>query len=81
MINKIVKYSSPHCGPCKQLSLVLNSMNLDYEEIDATKDPAKTAELGIKQVPTLIFYKNDKEIKRLIGMQSKAALESVIKSF
>jgi len=36
-------------------------------------------ELGIRSIPTVIFYKDGKEINRFVGAMSKQQLESKIK--
>ena len=34
----IIKFYTEGCAPCKAVSQVLNSLNIDYEEIDIGKD-------------------------------------------
>lgn len=80
---KIVKISAVWCGSCIKMKKVwneiekeynLDTLNLDY---DFDEDEVKKYNVG-DILPVAIFFKNDKEIKRLIGEKTKEEIIEVI---
>lgn len=86
LINKevvLVDFSATWCGPCKMLSPVIEELSCERRDIkfvkvdvDECRDIAKN--YGIMSVPTLILFKNGKEIKKNIGFISKEDLNNWI---
>ena len=70
MVTKIEKYGASWCGPCRVLDKTLEQIASDVVEIvkyDVDEDEERAAEKGIRNIPVLIFYAGDKEIKRITG--------------
>lgn len=75
----IVLYYATWCGPCKMLKPVLekidkelNEVNFGRIDIDEYREQAK--EVLIKSVPTVLLYKDGKEVDRKMGYQPKEKL-------
>lgn len=75
--NVIVKFGADWCGPCRLLEK--NIVNLDetkfdvsFGEVNVDDDFADeiTSSLGIRNIPVTIFFKDGKEIKRLVGLKT-----------
>lgn len=70
----LVDFYASWCGPCKTLAPILDELkskkgqNLRILKIDVDKNQAIADQLGIRGVPTLIFYKNGKQIWRKSGV-------------
>ena len=79
---KIVKISSLGCPSCiimnKVFNQIKNEYSFDYEEYDFDFDDIEKFNAG-KTMPVYIFYKDDKEINRLIGEHTKEEFERIIK--
>ena len=79
---KIVKISSLGCPSCIIMNKVFNQIkseySFDYEEYDFDFDDIEKYNAG-KIMPVYIFYKDDKEINRLIGEHTKEEFERIIK--
>ena len=81
---KVIKVSASWCGPCKALAPIWkkvkeNSVDTEFEEIDADTGIEKCRELGVKSVPTLIFCNAEgKEVSRHTGMITESALREKI---
>ncbi|TVQ42127.1 MAG: thioredoxin [Saprospirales bacterium] len=72
------------CGPCKMMDPVLkevarkNTGNLQVVKIDVDKNPAAAQSLKVRGVPTLILFKNGKQLWRQSGYMSAAQLQATI---
>ncbi len=72
-MNKLLKFGSSHCGPCRSLSKILESNNIVYENIDVDDDYGieMSEKYRVFQTPTLILVdEKGEEIKRTIGIIS-----------
>jgi len=50
----IIKFYTEGCAPCKAVSAVLNSNEIDYEEVDIGKDIDAAIKYKVRSVPTVI---------------------------
>lgn len=67
---RAVKFGASWCGPCRVVSKQLEG--LDIEQIDIDEDIDGLAkEAKIRTVPTIVFYKDDKEVARHSGLITK----------
>jgi thioredoxin 1 len=63
------------CGPCRMLAPVLEQVAQEVQgkasiaKVDIDKAQGVTADLQISSVPTLILFKDGKELKRIIGLR------------
>ena len=80
MTAKAILFTSPTCGPCKAMKPVATEaadkagIPLEVTEVGA-KSP-EVASFAIRAVPTLVLLDpNNKEMKRLVGVQTREALE------
>ena len=70
----LVDFHATWCGPCKTLAPILDQLKskkgqaLRILKIDVDKNLAIADQLGIRGVPTLIYYKNGKQIWRKSGV-------------
>lgn len=79
----VVDFYATWCGPCKMLSPVLEELEEDRSDfkvvkIDVDKEESLAREFGIMSVPTLILFKDGKEISKKVGFMPKELLSSWI---
>lgn len=82
----LVDFNAPWCAPCRAQEPILAKLATQFEgkaqiaamNIDNNREAA--GELGIQSIPTLIIFKNGKEIQRFVGLQSENTLADVIES-
>ena len=81
--NSLVKIGTGFCGPCKLVEDNLKQLEPEYPGIklylvDAEEAEDMVEELGIRNVPTLIRYRDGVETGRRVGMMTKEQLKEFI---
>ncbi len=73
----VVDFWAAWCGPCKMLAPVLNSVaetesdKITVCKVNVDEENQLSSRFGVRGIPTLIFFKEGKEVKRLSGIKSK----------
>jgi thioredoxin 1 len=81
----LVDFYASWCYPCQKLMPVLDeyfskNKNISLVKIDIDQNPDITKENKVNTFPTLVLYKNGKEIKRRIGYCSLEELKSFLEN-
>jgi len=81
----MVDFWASWCFPCKMAAPVIEELSEEYKgklkvgKLDVDKNPQTTQKYGIMSIPTVIFFKDGKEVKREIGFPGKGGYEKLIK--
>ncbi len=77
----LVDFFATWCGPCKMLANVLENVNSDIKvlKVDTDEFENLAREYKIMSIPTLILFKDGKEIKKNIGFIDEDGLEKFLK--
>jgi thioredoxin len=82
----VVDFWATWCGPCRMISPIIDEMAEKYDGKvviakcnvdDSTEVPMK---YGIRNIPTILFFKNGELVDRVVGAVPKDELESKIAS-
>ncbi len=76
----LVDFYADWCGPCKMLGSVLENMDLNIIKINTDKFPELAQKFGVMSIPTVVIYKNKKEVNKFIGFKSKEEIKEIIQN-
>jgi len=84
-IPAMVDFWAVWCGPCKMVAPVIEELAKDYQgkfkvaKMDVDQNRQTPGRFGIRNIPTLIFFKGGDVVKMIIGAQPKSAIEDEMK--
>ena len=82
----VVDFWVTWCGPCRMVAPIIEELAKEYDgkitvgKCDVEENEELAAEFGIRNIPTLLFFKNGEVVGKLVGAQSKAKLEEKFQS-
>ncbi|WP_299764229.1 thioredoxin [uncultured Dokdonia sp.] len=82
----LVDFYATWCGPCKTLGPILEQVKDELGDavkiikIDVDKNQPLATKYQVRGVPTMILYKNGKQVWRQSGVVQKEQLKQVITS-
>ena len=80
----MVDFGATWCGPCKALAPVVEEIAAEYEgraaicKADVEECPDIASRFRIRNVPTVIFFKNGTAVDKSVGLVQKSTLTSKI---
>ena len=80
----LVDFWAPWCVPCKVIAPTVEKIaqeqagRVKVAKMNVDDDPSLATELSIFNIPTIVFFKSGKEHSRLIGVNTKEAIEAKI---
>lgn len=82
----VIDFWATWCGPCRLVAPIISDLAEEYDgkviigKCDVEENEDLAAEFGIRNIPTILFFKNGEVVDKLIGAQSKPKLEEKIKA-
>ena len=77
----VVDFWATWCGPCRMVAPIIEELAAKYDgkivvgKCDVEDNEDLAAEFGIRNIPTILFFKNGEVVDKLIGAQSKGKFE------
>ena len=78
----LVDFGAEWCGPCKVIDATIEQLSLPFEgrvvvgKIDVDNNPVITSKYGVRNMPTLLFFKDGNVVDKQVGAVPKVRLES-----
>lgn len=83
----MVDFGATWCGPCRMIAPYMDQIADEYAgkakvvKADVDECSALAAQFGIRNVPTVLFFKNGEVVEKHVGGAPKAVFEEKLKKF
>lgn len=83
----LVDFYAIWCMPCSMQSVVLNkistsrTLNFDIAKVNVDEAPETALKYGVESIPTLIVFKGNELVKRIVGYTEEEELLAVMEEF
>ena len=73
----VVDFWAPWCAPCRIVSPIIDELAQEFEgkmkvgKINVDENNQTSGQYGIMSIPSVVFFKNGKPVRTMIGAQSK----------
>ncbi len=83
----IVDFWAEWCGPCKMMGPVFDELGKDYTgkikfaKLNVDENNKLSEQFEVRSIPTLVVFKNGKEMDRMMGYHPKHVLKEQVDKF
>ncbi|NCA75408.1 MAG: thioredoxin [Alphaproteobacteria bacterium] len=83
----VVDLSAEWCGPCRMVSPIIHELAAEYEgrivagEMNVDENPTTTAMYRVRNIPTVLFFKNGQVVDKQVGAVPKASYKALIEKY
>ena len=77
----VVDFWATWCGPCRMVGPVISKLAEKYDgkivvgKCDIEENEDLASEFGIRNIPTILFFKGGDVVDKVVGAQSEAKLD------
>ncbi len=76
----LVDFWAEWCGPCRMVGPVVEELSKDYDgkavvgKVNVDNNSGISAKYGIRNIPTILFFKNGEVVEKHVGVAAKNVL-------
>lgn len=79
----LVDFYADWCGPCRMVGPVIEELSdempeVGFKKINVDEEGELAGLFGVRSIPTLVLFKDGKEVDRIVGFKPKNALKDFI---
>lgn len=77
----LIDFWATWCGPCMRQGPIIEELAQEgyaVGKVDVDAEPALAQQFGVMSIPTMLIFKNGKEINRIVGLTPKERLKSLL---
>ena len=73
----MVDFWAAWCGPCRMVGPIIDELSEEYEgkaiigKVDIDSNQQYAAQFGVRNIPTVLVFKNGELVDRKVGVSSK----------
>jgi len=77
----VVDFWATWCGPCRMVGPVISELAEEYNgrivvgKCDVEENEDLAMEFGIRNIPTILFFKGGLVVDKMVGAQAKARIQ------
>ena len=81
----LVDFWATWCGPCRAIAPLLEASAADYDgkvrvvKLDVDSNPQSAMKFGVRNIPTLLLFKNGEQIGKHVGALNRKTLDDFLK--
>ncbi|MBM3435234.1 MAG: thioredoxin [Bacteroidetes bacterium] len=82
----LVDFWAEWCGPCRMVGPIVQEIGRDYEgkvvvgKVDVDNNPGVSVKFGIRNIPTLLFFKQGQIVDKQVGAVPKQVIVNKIEA-
>jgi thioredoxin 1 len=82
----VIDFFAEWCGPCKAMGPIFSEVADELKDkaylakVDVDQSADLAQQFGVQSIPTIIFFKDGKEVEKHLGIMEKADLIAKIES-
>lgn len=83
----VLDFWAEWCGPCRMLGPIIDSLSMDKNnetvtigKVNVDENNTSAAKYGVRSIPTVIFLKDGVVVDKMVGLNTKEALQEKIDS-
>lgn len=82
----VVDFWAEWCGPCRVIGPIVNELAEDYHDriivgkLDVDANPGVSFQYGIRNIPTILFFKNGQVADKQVGAVPKSTLVNKVEA-
>jgi thioredoxin 1 len=82
----VVDFWAEWCGPCKMIGPIVEDLSHEYEDkviigkLDVDENNDITTRYGIRNIPTILFFKDGVQVDKQVGATQKSVMVQKIEA-
>ena len=83
----LVDFWAAWCGPCRMVGPIIDEISNEYEgkavvgKVDIDSNQQYAAQFGVRNIPTVLVFKNGELVDRKVGVSSKSDYAQALDNF